>query len=305
MQARLTITTPHGETFEKLIGNTAIIGRGSSVHVRLSGDPQVSRYHALLRCHNGFQYQLIDLGSSNGTFAGQTRVLLPTSLSDEGYIHIGDHEIFLQAVHCASAETGKTMDPSAYLDVILLVIGVLDLEEWQQTLSESDFSQVLGNWHRNIFSHLSSYGARPDKFVRGNLVGYWSGEPLETMAAQALSTAQAVVAYGAKRHWINGSPLRISCALHTGRVALGMAGGDDPEEPLLGGAVNASVKLQEAAAKKEATIVLSDEVKALLDPADAQLLEPLGYAEIGGRAFSTGIHGLPVESKLVNRDTAA
>jgi len=305
MQARLTITTPNGETFEKLIGNTAIIGRGSSVHVRLSGDPQVSRYHALLRCHNGVQYQLVDLGSSNGTFAGQTRVLLPTSLSDEAYLHIGDHEIYMQALHSDIAEQGKTMDPSAYLNVILLVIGVLDLEDWQSTLSESDFSQVLGNWHRNIFSHLTTYGARPDKFVRGNLVGYWSGEPLEKMASQALSTARAMVAYGAKRHWMRDVPLRVSCALHTGRVALGMAAGDDPEEPLLGGAVNAAVKLQEAAAKREASIIVSDQVKELLDSKEASQLEPLGYADIGGRAFSTGIHALPLESTRANHDTAA
>jgi len=288
MQARLTITSPHGETFEKLIGNTAIIGRGSAVHVRLSGDPQVSRYHAMLRCHNGFQYQIIDLGSRNGTYAGNTRVLTPASLSDEAYLHIGDHEIFLQSVHSNSTEAAMTLDPSAYLEVVLLVIGVKDLDQKMERLSHDQFTQSLGDWLRNMYAYLANCGAKADRFIRGGLVGYWPvGE--EFLLERCLAAARSIVEYGAKREWSKEDPFQICCALHTGRVALGMTADSDSDEPLQGGAINAALKLHDAALKQESLIILSQEARELLvDPSEA--VEPLGYAEIGGRAFSTQMH---------------
>ncbi len=294
MQARLTITSPNGEIFQKMIGNTAIIGRGGSVHVRLNGDPQVSRYHAMLRCHNGFQYQVVDLGSRNGTFAGQTRVLLPAALSDEAYLHVGDHEIFLQALPSESAEQGMTLDPSACLDVVLLVLGLRDVETHLQSMTPDAFSQVLGTWHRNMFAYLGNCGAKPDKFVKGNLIGYWHGEPLASLLPQALATAWACVQYGGEREWQPGAPLEVSCALHTGRVALGMTGGKEAGEPLIGGAVNAVLKLHEASGREAADVVLSEAAGALLPEGDAAALQPLGYADVGGKAFSMRMLAAPL-----------
>src|SRR5438477_11113558 len=111
MQAKLTITTLDGEPIEKLIGNTGIIGRGN-VHVRIDGNPQISRYHALLRCFNSCQYQVVDLGSRNGTFVSGNRVILPLKISDEADIRLGGQggvDIVFQQIW-DNAASGMTMD---------------------------------------------------------------------------------------------------------------------------------------------------------------------------------------------------
>jgi adenylate cyclase len=63
MPAKLRVTPAAAEPFELAIGNTATIGRTDGNTVCLSASPRVSRQHAIIRCHNGYQYQLIDLGS--------------------------------------------------------------------------------------------------------------------------------------------------------------------------------------------------------------------------------------------------
>ena len=81
MPAKLRVKPLAGEPFELTIGNTATIGRTSDNTVCLSGSPLVSRQHALVRCHDGYQYQIIDLGSRNGTFVNDQRVVMPMTLT--------------------------------------------------------------------------------------------------------------------------------------------------------------------------------------------------------------------------------
>ena len=82
MGAKLKIQPAQAPLFEVAIGNTASIGRTKENSVCLSFSPLVSRQHALIRCHNGWQYQLIDLGSGNGTFVNDQRVVMPVVLTE-------------------------------------------------------------------------------------------------------------------------------------------------------------------------------------------------------------------------------
>ena len=85
MPAKLRITPLVGEPFELTIGNTATIGRTADNTVCLSGSPLVSRQHALIRCHDGYQYQIIDLGSRNGTLVNGQRVVMPMTMMRGGF----------------------------------------------------------------------------------------------------------------------------------------------------------------------------------------------------------------------------
>ena len=67
--------------FEVTVGNTVTIGRTRENSVCLNFSPLVSRQHAIIRCHNGYQYQLIDLGSRNGTYVDDQRVIMPVALN--------------------------------------------------------------------------------------------------------------------------------------------------------------------------------------------------------------------------------
>src|SRR6201996_5067639 len=91
MGAKLTIQPAQADAFDVAIGNTAAIGRTRENTVCLSFSPQVSRQHAIIRCHNGWQYQLIDLGSRNGTYVNDQRVVMPVTLTDGARIRIADN----------------------------------------------------------------------------------------------------------------------------------------------------------------------------------------------------------------------
>ena len=93
MGAKLKIQPATADPFEVGIGNTASIGRTRENTVCLSFCPLVSRQHALIRCHNGWQYQLIDLGSRNGTYVNDERVVMPVTLTDGARIRIADNQM--------------------------------------------------------------------------------------------------------------------------------------------------------------------------------------------------------------------
>src|ERR1043165_8932235 len=98
MSAKLCVRPITGEPFDLTIGNTATIGRTSDNTVCLSGSPLVSRQHALVRCHDGYQYQIIDLGSRNGTFVDDQRVVMPTTLNHGARIQIAHNELVFEQI---------------------------------------------------------------------------------------------------------------------------------------------------------------------------------------------------------------
>lgn len=109
MGATLFIQPASAESFQVGIGNTATIGRAAESTVCLSFSPRVSRQHAIIRCHNGFQFQLIDLGSRNGTHVNDQRVVVPVLLTDGARIRIADNTItFAESKDDPAAECLET-----------------------------------------------------------------------------------------------------------------------------------------------------------------------------------------------------
>src|ERR1700747_1247184 len=92
MPAKFRVYPPAGEPFERTIENTATIGRTVDNTVALPGN-HVSRQHAIVRCHNAFQYQIMDLGSRNGTFVNDQRVIMPVVLEPGARVRIANYEL--------------------------------------------------------------------------------------------------------------------------------------------------------------------------------------------------------------------
>src|ERR1700704_3335549 len=107
MPAKFRVNSPGGEPFEREVNNTATIGRTSDNTIPLPGN-HVSRQHAIVRCHNGFQYQIMDLGSRNGTFVNDHRVVMPVTLESGSRIRIADYELVFD--QDSSEEEGETVD---------------------------------------------------------------------------------------------------------------------------------------------------------------------------------------------------
>ncbi|MBV9128294.1 MAG: FHA domain-containing protein, partial [Verrucomicrobia bacterium] len=98
MAAKLRVIPASAEAFEVPIQNTATIGRTAENSVCLSFSPTVSRQHAVIRCHNGFEYQVMDLGSRNGTYVNDQRVVMPVTLKNGSKIRIANNEMIFEVV---------------------------------------------------------------------------------------------------------------------------------------------------------------------------------------------------------------
>ena len=92
--ARLTAVTPTvagqsvGREFP-LDGREMRVGRAPSCEINLDGDPLVSRFHAVLRPHEGV-YSITDLGSSNGTLVNDAEIHAETPLHEGDEVTIGE-----------------------------------------------------------------------------------------------------------------------------------------------------------------------------------------------------------------------
>ncbi len=288
MHAKLTIATSTGETLQKLIGNTAILGRGN-VHVRIDGNPQVSRFHALLRCHNNHQYQIIDLGSRNGTFVGHTRVIFPLSVSDEAYLRLGGPdgvEIHLQQVW------GEADDELAYLTIdtsnlgrgAVLVSHIGDFARWQRNLPEPVLARKFGAWNRSAISAVENLGGVVDKFVQEAMLSYWISSD-ETNAAQlALEAGAQLVAMGERTHWSDepGPGLSVRAIVHAGKLSIGLGPKPDHDAAASGPTIDAAWRLQKAAARLGERLLLSSDAIALLPQFASSEMTAAGEVDAGG-----------------------
>ncbi|HEU5345460.1 MAG TPA: FHA domain-containing protein [Ktedonobacterales bacterium] len=94
MVVRMVAITPTvaGQTVGRefaLAGHEMRIGRAPSCEINLDGDPLVSRFHAVLRPHDG-GYAITDLGSSNGTLVNNAEIHAETPLREGDEITIGE-----------------------------------------------------------------------------------------------------------------------------------------------------------------------------------------------------------------------
>src|ERR1700721_3822092 len=108
MSAKFRVDPPTGDAFERTIENTATIGRTVDNTVALPGN-HVSRQHAIVRCHNAFQYQIMDLGSRNGTFVNDQRVVMPVTLEPGARVRIANYELVFDQTR--DAEPPGNVDP--------------------------------------------------------------------------------------------------------------------------------------------------------------------------------------------------
>src|SRR6478672_9691672 len=183
MSAKLCVRPITGEPFNLTIGNTATIGRTSDNTVCLSGSPLVSRQHALVRCHDGYQYQIIDLGSRNCTFVNDQRVVMPMTLVHGARILIAKNELLFEQIEddFSNAQLEVTLagsmagTSSAIRPVALLVCDIRGFSTMAEKISSNDLAQQLGVWFREAGNLVTRSGGTIDKFIGDAVLAYWSG----------------------------------------------------------------------------------------------------------------------------------
>jgi adenylate cyclase len=300
MPAKLRVTPLAGDPFELNIGNTATIGRTNDNTVCLSGSPLVSRQHALIRCHDGYQYQIIDLGSRNGTFVNEQRVVMPTTLAPGARILIAKNELLFELVEddFSTAQLEVTLagsmvgTNSAVRPVALLVCDIRGFSTMAEKISSSDLAHQLGAWFREAGNLVTRSGGTIDKFIGDAMLAYWSGCDGQTAnCAATLAVARDLLALAGKMQWSGGQPFRVGVALHYGAVTCGNVGIDAQRDAtIIGDAVNTVFRLEAVMKELNQPLLLSADFRQHL-PGDLPMVD-LGERKLKGKQQEVRIYGL-------------
>lgn len=300
MPAKLRITPLAGEPFELTIGNTATIGRTSDNTVCLSGSPLVSRQHALIRCHDGYQYQIIDLGSRNGTLVNGQRVVMPMTLAPGARIEVAKNEIVFDFIEedISTAHLEVTMAgsmagiASAIRPVALLVCDIRGFSTMAEKISSSHLAQQLGVWFREAGNLVTKSGGTVDKFIGDAVLAYWSECEGSTVdCAATLRIARDMLALAGKTKWANGDPFLIGIALHYGSVTCGNVGIDAQRDAtIIGDPVNTVFRLEGVMKELNQQVLLSADFREHLP--ESEKLVDLGERKLKGKQQLVRIYGL-------------
>ena len=192
MAATIRVIPAQVDAFEVPIQYTATIGRTPENTVCLKFSPTVSRQHAIIRCHNGYEYQLMDLGSRNGTYVNDQRVVLPVTLQNGARIRIANNDlIFEQTVDDESGEeaaatlAGHSSEAMQTVhNAAILVCDIRGFSSQSELLPAPTLAQVLGQWFREAGNAVQKGGGVIDKFIGDAILAYWQQGSGSAQAAE-------------------------------------------------------------------------------------------------------------------------
>jgi adenylate cyclase len=302
MGAKLTIQPAHADPFDISIGNTATIGRTRENTVCLSFSPLVSRQHAIIRCHNGWQFQLIDLGSRNGTYVNDQRVVMPITLTDGARIRIADN-IMTFNEHDDNASTGEhnAMTLVGSVDhmvvdsrpVALLVCDIRGFSTMSETIPGAEMAQTLGAWFRETGNMVAQSGGTIDKFIGDAMLAYWAGGDRPAGdCGTSFAAAKMMLALADSRKWPNGAQFRVAIALHYGKVTCSNVGvAAERDATIIGDAVNTVFRLEGVSKELDQRVVMSGDFAAHM-PELLKKLKDFGDRALKGKSQAVKVYGL-------------
>ena len=302
---KLHVKPASGEPFALSIGNTATIGRTGDNTICLSHSPLVSRQHALIRCHNGYQFQIIDLGSRNGTYVNEQRVITPVTLENGAKIRIAENIISFEqapldfsssALEVTMAgESSESSGSSAIQPVALLVCDIRGFSSMAEKISSSALAQHLGKWFRDAGNLVNNEGGTIDKFIGDAILAYWSRHSAdeEVDCGTALDIAKQMLTLAEKLTWPNGDPFRVGVALHYGTVTCGNVGVDAQRDAtVIGDPVNTVFRLEGVMKELNQLLIFSAEFREKL-PKRPEKFVDLGERLLKGKRKPVQIYALP------------
>ncbi len=295
MGAKLHIQPKTAAAFEVRIGNTATIGRTRENTVCLNFSPLVSRQHALIRCHSAFQYQVIDLGSRNGTYVNDQRVVMPVILESGAKIRIADNTLtFLTEeepdedmdVTVAATTTSTAVGPAR--SVALLVCDIRGFSTMSERIPSADLAQLLGKWFREASNVVQHGQGTIDKFIGDAMLAYWSG----TAECDAVfGIARELLRLAEERAWPEGEAFKVAIALHYGPVTfsdMGLSAARDAT--IIGDAVNTVFRLEAVSKELDRPVVLSGAFVEQLT--ERPPLADFGERTLKGKSQTVQVFGL-------------
>ncbi len=304
MQAKLKVRPSEGEPFEVEVGNTATIGRGKDNSVSLPTNPHVSRQHAIVRCHNAWQYQIMDLGSRNGTFVNGRRVITPVLLEHGAVIRISNNELVFEQTEGSTPDstydvtlaTGTDAHHEESAIVAIMVCDIRGFSTMSEILPEDTLARTLGEWFRVAGNHVQDSGGTIDKFIGDAILAYWVGgaEPGEEVY-RAFRTGTSLLEKAQAQRWPDHPEknFQIAVALHHGTVTCGNIGlVAQRDATIIGDAVNTVFRMEGLMKQLGRRLTTSGDFHSLLPDPVKPDFDDLGDHQLKGKNQLVRLFGL-------------
>lgn len=302
MRARLTIRGADAGAFDVEIGNTATLGRSSENTVAMPGNKRSSRQHAIIRCYDVHHYQIMDLGSRNGTYINDRRVLMPEVLEDGDTIRLGDFEIAFQLIE-ESIPPVDTMEKSQSITAIhhetavaaVMICDIRGFAALSEKLPRETLSRCLGEWFRHAGEIIYRHGGSIDKFIADGLLAHWHCEqPGGKEASHALAAAYELVRQAETMRWpdASGDPVNIAVALHHGSLAyanIGLVASRDAT--IIGDTVNTVFRIETVMKPLQQRVAVSEDFLIEAAPEEA-VFSDLGEHQLKGKSRLVRLFGI-------------
>lgn len=302
MRAKLKVRPAEAVPFEVEIANTATVGRSRDNTVSLHFSPHASRQHAIIRCHNAYEYQIMDLGSRNGTFVDGRRVITPLTLRAGSVIRITNTEIEFEPLEEVHADSGYDVTLAGTdtgieeaCDVAIMVCDLRGFSTMSEQLPEEILARTLGEWFRTAGNAVQQNGGTIDKFIGDAILAYWTFTGIDGEEARsALRVGRSLLELADGMRWPldTAPPFRIAVALHHGSVTCGNIGlVAQRDATIIGDAVNTAFRLESVMKPLEHPLVLSEDfLRQIAEPVDAYV--DLGEHELKGKRDRVRLFGL-------------
>jgi len=303
MGASLHVIPGTGEPFDLEIANTVTIGRTADNVLSFPGSAHVSRQHAVIRCQDGINYQITDLGSRNGTFVNGQQVVLPTPLPDGARIRIANNEMVfhrteeLEDDHETEVTMAMTMEQnsSRLMTVAIVVCDVRGFSTFSEKLPATRVAQFIGQWFRQAGNIIQSSGGVVDKFIGDAILAYWARlTPDAAICDKALNSASQMVSHASRMFWPDLEiAMQVGTALHYGQVSSGNIGlVAQRDATIMGDTVNTAFRLESVMKELGQSVLCSEAFVEQFDNRESFI--DLGERTLKGKSNQVRVFGYRV-----------
>lgn len=244
----------------------------------------------------------MDLGSRNGTYVNEERVVTPVNLQEGTCIRVVNNTIVFVRIESAAADGGlaeatlggsQAANAQSTRAAALLVCDVRGFSSIAETMPVAELAQSLGGWFREAGKIITDAGGSIDKFIGDAVLAYWSTASLETLDCDvSFKTALRLLDAASMRSWPDGCKFEVRVALHCGFVNCGNVGVDAQRDAtIIGDAVNTVFRLESVMKELNQRVLASaDFYDRLNSPSN---LESLGERQLKGKRQKVAVFGVP------------
>ena len=234
----------------------------------------VSRKHTMVQQEKSGIYNIMDLGSSNGTYVNNKRIHSPTILNNGDIITLGKTTIrFVHFVEQkAETEAEVTLDMTiAYIQketVTILVCDIHDFTSISERLGNQVISKLLQFWTKKVGAIVQEHDGLVDKFIGDAVMAVWTGSAVSRGIRNALRAALEISVVtrkigesvpGLRPH------LSIGAALNTGEAMMGNMGMTSRDSTVIGDVVNVAFRLESMTVRDDIDIIIGKDTAKHID----------------------------------------